>query len=226
MSKGLDKKGLNAYGTLFGRSSSKSKVSETTALTSSAPAAAVEEAKPLMDTANDMIEKGMAAANIIGAKDYMEEQLKSLKGLSSKGPMSFRVMALCGGVAMVVQCFMGSLSKFFSFSPLQALIEVYCGIFGVMVVILEGQDYKFLSGFRATLQEHAKFLTFTWGRGMFYVFAGSLMVSQFNLFDLAVGGWMVFTGATSIIVGGATANKLTELKKSMVSWSGRRPPPG
>jgi len=72
---------------------------------------------------------------------------------------------------------------------------------------------------RATLTEYAKFLTFTWGRGLFYMFAGSLMVSQFNLFDMAIGGWMVFTGFTSVVVGASTANKLTDLKKSMASES-------
>ena len=49
---------------------------------------------------------------------------------------------------MIAQCFMGSFSKLLSFSPLQALIEVYCLVFGVITVILEGQDYKFLKGFK------------------------------------------------------------------------------
>ncbi len=131
--------------------------------------------------------------------------------------MTFRVMALCGGVAMVFQCVMGSLGKFLSFSPLQALIEVYCGIFGLMTIVLEGQNWKFLTKFRLYLDEYAKFLTYTWGRGIFYVFSGSLMVSQFNLFDMAIGGWMVFVGLTSIAVGQHTANKLTDLKKTLGS---------
>jgi len=112
---------------------------------------------------------------------------------------------------------MGSLGKLFSFSPLAALIEVYCGIFGVMVVILEGQDFSYLKRFRSILNENAKFLTFTWGRGLFYMFAGSLMVSQFNLFDMAIGGWMCFVGFTSVVVGATTANKLTDLKLSLAS---------
>jgi len=142
-----------------------------------------------------------------------------LQSLTHRGPMTFRVMAFLGGVAMVLQCFMGSFGKLLSFSPLSALIEVYCGAFGVVVVILEGQDLAFLTKFRAMLNEHAKFLTFTWGRGCFYFFAGSLMFSQMNLFDMAIGGWMCFTGFTSIVVGQHTANKLTDLKRTLGSES-------
>jgi hypothetical protein len=218
---GLDKKGLTAYGTLFkntlGGKSTPSKAAQQTA--SVAAPEEERESKPLMETVTQNVEMALAAANVSGATEYMTKQMDSLKAMSSKGPMTFRVMALTGGVAMVFQCAMGSLGKLFSFSPLGALIEIYCGIFGVMTVILEAQDYAFLKSFRATLNENAKFLTKTWGRGLFYFFAGSLMFSQFNLFDMLIGGWMCFTGFTSVIVGAATANKLTDLKKSMASES-------
>ena len=59
------------------------------------------------------------------------------QALAHSGPMTFRVMALCGGFAMIFQCVFGSLGKLLSFSPLKALIEVYCGIFGIITVILE-----------------------------------------------------------------------------------------
>jgi len=147
-SKGLDKKGLTAYGTLFG--GKKSTPLKSAPAPASAPAPSYqqqsapvddppEESKPLMETlastftSNETVQQAMAAANMSGATDYMTKQLGSLKDLTSKGPMTFRVMALLGGCAMVAQCFLGSISKLFSFSPLGALIEVYCGIFGVMV---------------------------------------------------------------------------------------------
>ena len=73
--------------------------------------------------------------------------------------------------------------------------------------------------FRKMVNDNAKFLTFTWGRGIFYFFAGSLMFSQMNLIDMLIGGWMCFTGFTSIVVGQATANKLVELRKTLGSES-------
>ena len=51
------------------------------------------------------------------------------------------------------------------------------------------------------------------------MFAGSLMFSQLNLFDMAVGGWMCFVGFTAVVVGQHTANKLTDLKKTLGSES-------
>ena len=135
--------------------------------------------------------------------------------------MTFRVMALTGGFAMIFQCLFGSLGKLLSFSPLKALIEVYCGIFGIITVILEIpiEKARFIQRFRKMVNEHAKFLTFTWGRGVFYFFAGSLMFSQMNLIDMLIGGWMCFTGFTSIVVGQATANKLVSLRKTLGSES-------
>ena len=129
-----------------------------------------------------VIQAAMISANASAAFDYMKEQMQSVHDRATSGPQSFRFLSLIGGGAMAAQAAMGSLGKFFSFSPLQACIEAYCFIFGVMIVILEARSLPGLTKFRKTLNENAKFLTFTWGRGIFYFVAGSLMFSCCTLF--------------------------------------------
>ena len=118
---------------------------------------------------------------------------------------------------MAVQSVFGSMGKFFSFSPLQMMIEVYCGIFGLLTIILEGRKYSITHSFHAYIRDYAKFLTFTWGRGIFYCFSGSLMFSQVTMIDMLIGGYMIVVGLTSIIVGRHTASKLTSLRHSLSS---------
>jgi hypothetical protein len=72
------------------------------------------------------------------------------------------------------------------------------------------------------LHEYAKFLSFTWGRGLFYTFAGSLMLGQGGLLDVIVGGFVTFVGITSIIAGKSASMKLTDMRRTLGSESAVR----
>lgn len=51
--------------------------------------------------------------------------------------------------------------------------------------------------------------------GGLYLFVGSLQVSNWNMLDWAVGGFMIFVGFTAICVGISTARQLKLLKFSV-----------
>lgn len=94
------------------------------------------------------------------------------------------------------------------------MIAVYGIIFGVIITMLEAPgpcSQKLQSGIRY----HAKFLEFVWGRGALYFFVGSLQFANWNMLDWAVGGLMMFTGATAIGVGIAASRDLKLLKFSI-----------
>jgi hypothetical protein len=67
----------------------------------------------------------------------------------------------------------------------------------------------------AGVRMYAKFLEYTWGRGVLFFFSGSLQITNFNMLDWAVGGFMMFVGVTAIIVGMATAKDLRLFKFSI-----------
>lgn len=64
---------------------------------------------------------------------------------------------------------------------------------------------------------YCKFLEYTWGRGAFFFFVGSLQFTNFNMLDWAVGGYMMFVGVTAIIAGIAAARSLKLFKFSIKS---------
>ena len=133
--------------------------------------------------------------------------------------MTFRVMSLLGGLAMVLQSFLSFFTKILTLSPLRALISVYCFVFGLITIVLESSVYdsKYLKGVRDMVNVNCKILTYTWGRGLLYMFEGSIMFSMYTFGDMLVGGFMFFVGFTSVTVGMHTARKLTELKRSLGS---------
>lgn len=49
-----------------------------------------------------------------------------------------------------------------------------------------------------TRYEYAKFLTLLWGRGLFYLFQGSLALVQFSLLYAVVGVYMFVMGILCI----------------------------
>jgi hypothetical protein len=67
----------------------------------------------------------------------------------------------------------------------------------------------------ASIRRYCKFLEYTWGRGVFFFFVGSLQCTNFNMLDWAVGGYMMFVGVTAIIAGLAAAKNLKLLKFSI-----------
>jgi hypothetical protein len=69
----------------------------------------------------------------------------------------------------------------------------------------------------SSIRYYCKFLEYTWGRGVFFFFVGSLQFTNFNMLDWAVGGYMMFVGITAIIAGLATARDLKLFKFSIKS---------
>ena len=109
--------------------------------------ATTDETNPLVNDkkSNDSdpmaaIKVAMNSAAAASAVEFARNKIEEVKHLATEGPLTFQVLALIGGVAMAVQSVFGSMGKFFSFSPLQMMIEVYCGIFGLLTIILEGND--------------------------------------------------------------------------------------
>jgi EF-hand domain pair/COPI associated protein len=125
-------------------------------------------------------------------------------------------LGFIGGLAMIASNGIAILDRFFSFNFAGSLLAVYGVFFGLIITILDGPGpcAQYLN--RRTLF-YAKFLEFTWGRGALYFFVGTLQVSNWNMLDWAVGGFMMFVGITAIGVGIATAQELRRLKASILS---------
>mmetsp|Transcript_5074 Transcript_5074/g.7850 ORF Transcript_5074/g.7850 Transcript_5074/m.7850 type:complete len:271 (+) Transcript_5074:474-1286(+) len=129
------------------------------------------------------------------------------------GPI--RAMALLGGLAMIVSNGIMIFGRFIKLDFTGSLLALYCTLFGFIVAVLEATAGP--PNVQQAIRYYAKFLEYTWGRGMLYFFVGTLQASHWNVMDWAVGGWMMLTGLIAIMVGGSAGKKLQEIRSSIDS---------
>mmetsp|Transcript_25726 Transcript_25726/g.38231 ORF Transcript_25726/g.38231 Transcript_25726/m.38231 type:complete len:238 (-) Transcript_25726:420-1133(-) len=166
-----------------------------------------------METTNLLNVASVAGKATVGATAINEAAIKVQKA-RSEGPLSYRILSFLGGLAMIVSNGISILDRFFSFNVAGALIAIYGVCFGVIITIIEG-GWACPTRLQNGIRHYAKFLEFTWGRGMLYFFVGSLQASNWNILDWAVGGFMMFVGFTAVSVGAITAIKLRRLRLSI-----------
>ncbi|KAF4757675.1 hypothetical protein FOZ63_023495 [Perkinsus olseni] len=89
----------------------------------------------------------------------------------------------------------------------------YQFLFGVITCILEANPELLRERvhWQEKIYEHAKFLTLLWGRGLFYLFQGSLALVQFTLLYAIVGVYMVVMGVLCIAMWKGCAGVLASL---------------
>jgi hypothetical protein len=153
----------------------------------------------------------IAAAAAVSGAGFINSSTEKIKKARAEGPLTFRTLGFLGGLAMIISNGLAILDRFFSFNFAGAMIAFYGVLFGVIITMLEapGPCSQRLQG---GIRFYAKFLDFTWGRGALYFFVGTLQVSNWNMLDWAVGGFMIFVGVTAIGVGIAAARDLRLLK--------------
>lgn len=156
-----------------------------------------------------------AVASAASAGAIMVNQAtERVRAARTEGPLTCRMLGFLGGLAMIVSNLIAILDRFFSFNFTGALIAVYGTAFGVIIALIEAPGP--LGGrIKAGIHYYAGFLQFTWGRGALYFFVGSLQVSNINMLDWAVGGFMIFVGITAMFVGIAAGRDLRLLKHSL-----------
>jgi hypothetical protein len=139
---------------------------------------------------------------VIMTKSYKD--VMNARELAERGPRLLQVAALLGGIAMVFS----SIKDFYDAhlggmpTPAFTLISFYSWLFGGLVVILEGRIVQFVvPPVHRVVTNYFKALRFLWGRGVFYVFVGSLQFSLVRDFSTISGTYMMILGVSSASVG-------------------------
>lgn len=155
--------------------------------------------------------------SVATVQQVVRQQASELKAQAEDGNFSLRLLALLGGVILMVVASMESTSKLLKFQFVSALIELYSFLFGIMIVLLESKNMMLSDAFQARIFKHAPFLKFLWGRGGMYFVVGSLQLYYIDLWNLLCGGYLCGVGALMIFVGQRTAYKLKKIRKSLFS---------
>ena len=98
-----------------------------------------------------------------------------------------------------------------------AAFGAYTGVLGIVICLLEGKDIICPIRHQKSILHWAKCLHYVWGRGLLYIFAAFLAISQGNALDFVVGGYEIAVGVIALVVGRKAALKLTHLSRSVIS---------
>ena len=161
-----------------------------------------------------LINPEVAATAASAGAGLVNQTADKLTKARSEGPLTFRMLGFLGGLAMIASNLIAILDRFFSFNIAGGMIAMYGVMFGIIIALLEAPG-PVGGKIKGGIHYYAKFLEFTWGRGALYFFVGSLQVSNWNILDWAVGGFMIFVGVTAMAVGVAAARDLRLLKHSL-----------
>jgi hypothetical protein len=108
---------------------------------------------------------------------------------------SVRNLCLLGGAASMLSSLLGVVDIFGLASPIHYICNFYLLIFGATSVILEYGAGSFdRLGVIPTVDTYFKALTFVWGRGMFYIFQGTLTLAHITILNMVVGFYLCMIG--------------------------------
>lgn len=139
-----------------------------------------------------------------------------IKRMLEVGPIKFRFLVVCSALFMVIaSIFEYNQQKFYSYYGVSALfyiISLYVWIFGAFIISLEIMPFGMgVFSIHKLILDQMNILRFTWGRGFFYFFSGSLQFCLCTKWNMIAGGVMMIIGILSILIGRAASKKLKVL---------------
>jgi hypothetical protein len=159
--------------------------------------------------AYDQAQSGLAAARD-GAKVAAVELGKYIQ----EGPAGISVLCFLGGLVTTLIGILGVLSVTDGLtSPFHYVLNIYLTGFGLVASLLEadvsvlqrfpviGKARPLVEKYQMEIFTHAKFLTTLTGRGFFYVFVGTLAITQcFVCLLFLCGLWNLLMGVICILM--------------------------
>eukprot|EP00980_Cylindrotheca_fusiformis_P031497 scaffold26464_cov117-Cylindrotheca_fusiformis.AAC.2 len=112
-----------------------------------------------VDPLGGAAEQGRAMNNITEAGSFARERATELKQSVLEGNCGLRILVLVGALAMMTTSIIGLVSDVYHIDTIGALIDIYCFILAVMMIILEyGYQLSFFAAIQPSLYKNALFL--------------------------------------------------------------------
>lgn len=127
-------------------------------------------------------------------KGFVTNKYAQMKAMAEEGEYSWRVLGFFAGVLMILNGVFGALSSLFGLSLFGLLINLFIAIFGTICGLLEYQDKALTKKYLRTIEREMHFLYLPMGRGIFYVFCGTLLVTKGGLWSAMCGLCIVCIG--------------------------------
>eukprot|EP00929_Paragymnodinium_shiwhaense_P059910 TRINITY_DN29972_c0_g1_i1.p1 TRINITY_DN29972_c0_g1~~TRINITY_DN29972_c0_g1_i1.p1 ORF type:complete len:331 (+),score=80.93 TRINITY_DN29972_c0_g1_i1:191-1183(+) len=153
---------------------------------------------------------GMLAERTMSAVASAPHQIVNL---IEQGPVGVRYLAFAGGIAQSILAFMTLLSLLLGLGliahPVESALYSFQFVFSLTTALFEVppdtvEMWPILDRWQNALLEDAKFFSKTRGRGLFYIFLGSLWLyesdSMSNLPSFTIGLYMSFVGVVHVMI--------------------------
>ena len=125
--------------------------------------------------------------NLEAIGETFQSELQKLKKAADEGEYSWTVASVLAGVLLCVSGFFGMASSVVYLSPFSFVLNLYITAFGAIFIVLEYKQKFFTKQYLSLLRSEALFLTRPYGRALFYVFVGVLVVCSGGLLNLLIG---------------------------------------
>lgn len=173
------------------------------------PGAAAAASEQVQAWANDPAVQEQAKQYAGQALLYAGQAGDKFVGLIEQGPAGVRFLAFIGGVGSLVNAGLSLVNPLMLvFGTVTYVVAVYQCLFAITTMLFEAPPEYIAkvpgaNGYQDMLMVKAKFLTENAGRGLFYIFQGSLWLafaSMTNIDDLIVGCYLCFIGLLHVLM--------------------------
>eukprot|EP00930_Biecheleria_cincta_P055592 TRINITY_DN41903_c0_g1_i1.p1 TRINITY_DN41903_c0_g1~~TRINITY_DN41903_c0_g1_i1.p1 ORF type:complete len:285 (+),score=53.87 TRINITY_DN41903_c0_g1_i1:52-855(+) len=172
------------------------------------PELAEKAASEISTWAHDPVVQSQLAHLAVRAASAAAAAPRQLRSLIEKGEPGVRRIACTCGLFSAFWSFLGIVNIFKLLSPMEYIINLYLAVFGLTTAMFEASPtwvarVPTLKAYQEGLIDNARFLCKCWGRGLFYIFQGSLWVAQcdFTSFvSLTLGFMLCFTGVLNVLI--------------------------
>jgi len=148
------------------------------------------------------------------AREGAAQAVSELRKYVQEGPAGISILCFLGGIATTIVGFLGLLNISGGLtSPFTYVLNVYLTMFGLVTFLLEadmesfknmkvlGKLAPFVEQYQREVFDRAKVLTELRGRGFYYVFIGSLAITQcFLCLLFLVGVWNLLMGVLCLMM--------------------------
>lgn len=148
------------------------------------------------------------------ARDGLGDAVTQLGSYVQEGPAGVSILCFLGGIATTIVGILGVLNfTRVAASPFQYVLNLYLTLFGIVTFLLEadveavrklkifGALAPWVEQYQLEIFKRANFLTELRGRGFFFVFVGSLAITQcFPCLLFIVGIWNLVMGVLCVLM--------------------------
>jgi len=149
------------------------------------------------------------------APSKVQEAFQHRKQFATEGNLNFRMFAFVGGLAVIFTSIESLSIVIIEREFLNIFIYLTNLFFGIIICILEAHFLQFdrVQDTRRKIVELVPILKYLYGRGIFYIFSGTIQLSELSPTNIFSGLFLVGVGILFLTIGWSTKKRFKKLKK-------------